>query len=186
MTRIAEQAPAEQAPAEHAPVVLDAFVSYSRRDADRIMAIVQAARARGRTMWVDTDDIPAGAPWRTELGTAIEAANAVVCCVSRAWLTSDECRREYRRAVELGKRLIPLQISPVDDPPAALGALQWIPASATSEPDAVADAVLAAIDTDPERVREHTHYWHRRRRRRPNADPLTNWPRSPRSTRPAS
>jgi WD40 repeat protein len=153
MTRIAERAPAE-----HTPIVLDAFVSYARRDADRIMAIVEAARARGRTMWVDIDDIPAGAPWRTELGTAIEAANAVVCCVSPAWLASEECRREYLRAVELGKRLIPLQISPVDDPPAGLGALQWITAGAASAPDAVVDAVLAAIDTDPERVREHTHW----------------------------
>ena len=79
MTRIAEQAPEE-----HAPVVLDAFVSYARRDAPRVMEIVQAARARGRTLWVDSDDIPPGAPWRTELGTAIEAANAVVCCVSPA------------------------------------------------------------------------------------------------------
>ena len=109
-------------------------------------------------MWVDTDDIPAGAPWRTELGTAIEAANAVVCCLSPAWLASEECRREYRRAAELGKRLIPLQISPVDDPPAALGALQWITANGALSPDTVADAVLAAIDTDPERVREHTHW----------------------------
>lgn len=71
---------------------------------------------------------------------------------------SEECRREYLRAVELGKRLIPLQISPVDDLPAAPGALQWITANGAPSPDTVADAVLAAIDTDPERVREHTHW----------------------------
>ena len=153
MTRIVEQLP--ESPA---PVVLDAFVSYSRRDAPRVMELVQAARARGRTLWVDTDDIPPGAPWRTELGTAIEAASAVICCVSPAWPDSEECRREYRRAVELGKRLIPLQVSPVDDPPAALTALQWIIPNGSAS-DAVVDAILAAIDTDPERVREHTHGW---------------------------
>jgi hypothetical protein len=81
------------------------------------MEIVAAARARGRTMWVDTDDIPAGAPWRTELGTAIEAANAVVCCISPAWLASNECQDEYRRALELGKRLIPVQLCAVDRRP---------------------------------------------------------------------
>jgi hypothetical protein len=70
---------AEHVSAGAAPVVLDAFVSYSRRDAPRVMEIVQAARGRGRTLWVDADDIPPGAPWRTELGTAIEAANAVIC-----------------------------------------------------------------------------------------------------------
>ena len=63
---------------EAAPLTLDAFVSYARRDQTKVMAFVDAARAGGRTMWVDADTIPPGAPWRTELGTAIEAANGVV------------------------------------------------------------------------------------------------------------
>ena len=141
-----------------APVVLDAFVSYSRRDTPRVMEIVAAARARGRTMWVDTDDIPAGAPWRTELGTAIEAANAVVCCISPAWLASNECQNEYRRALELGKRLIPVQLCAVDRRPEALGALHWLGALDGEPPESVAAAVLAAVDVDPDGVREHTHW----------------------------
>ena len=109
-------------------------------------------------MWVDEDNIPPGAPWRTELGTAIEAANAVVCCVSPAWLASEECQREYRRAIELGKRLVPVLVSKVERLPDALAALQWIDASGGANPDSAAVAVLAAIDVDPERVREHTHW----------------------------
>src|SRR3712207_1772475 len=131
-----------QVPGTVAPLVLDAFVSYARRDAPRVMQVVEAARARGRVMWVDEDNIPPGAPWRTELGTAIEAANAVVCCVSPAWLASEECQREYRRAIELGKRLIPVLVSRVERLPDALAALQWIDAGGSADPDSAAAAVL--------------------------------------------
>ena len=73
---------------------LDAFMSYSHDDADSVILIVEAARARGRRLWIDGDDIPPGAPWRAELGTALEAATAVVTCLSPGWLESEECRRE--------------------------------------------------------------------------------------------
>lgn len=137
---------------------LDAFISYARRDASVVLAFVGAAEAHGRSMWIDSDDIPPAAPWRTELGTAIEAANAVVCCLSPSWLRSVECRREYDRALELGKRLIPVLVATTEESPAELGALQWIDARDGAEPAEVATAVLAAIDTDLDRVREHTHW----------------------------
>lgn len=137
---------------------LDAFVSYSRRDAAVVLAIVRAAEAGGRSLWVDADDIPPAAPWRTELGTAIEAADAVVCCLSPDWLRSTECRREYERAVELGKRLVPILVRDTDGVPEGLTNLQWIDARDHRDPAEVAHAMLAAIDTDHERVREHTHW----------------------------
>ena len=137
---------------------LDAFVSYSRRDADAVLAIVRAAEAEGRSLWMDADDIPPAAPWRTELGTAIEAADAVVCCLSPDWVRSTECRREYERAVELGKRLVPILARDTDDVPEGLLTLQWIDARDRRDPAEVAAITLAAIDTDHERVREHTHW----------------------------
>lgn len=139
------------------PATLDAFVCYSRRDATVVMPIVAAARNQGRTLWVDEDVIPPAAPWHVELGTAIEAADAVVCCVSSAWSDSVECRREYERAVELGKRLVPVRVAEVGGVPPELVELQWIDAG-REEPEAVATAVLRTIDTDPDQVHEHT-YW---------------------------
>ncbi|MEJ2890360.1 TIR domain-containing protein [Actinomycetospora aeridis] len=140
------------------PASLDAFVSYSRRDAEAVIPFVDRAKAAGRTFWMDADSIPPAAPWRTELGTAIEAADAVVCCLSPAWLKSSECRHEFERAVELGKRLVPVGVGDVENPPDELGALQWIDARKGRSPDDVVAAILSAIDTDPERVREHTHW----------------------------
>lgn len=137
---------------------LDAFVSYSRRDTDAVLAIVRAAEAQGRSLWVDADDIPPAAPWRAELGTAIEAADAVVCCLSPDWMRSTECLREYERAIELGKRLVPILVRDTDGVPEGLTTLQWIDARDRRDPVEVAATMLAAIDTDHERVREHTHW----------------------------
>lgn len=140
------------------PTSFDAFISYSRRDTAAVVGFVRAAERRDRSIWFDADDIPAGAPWREELATAIEVSDAVVCCLSPDWATSTECRREYDRAVQLGKRLVPVVVGAMGNPPAELAALQWIDARSGADPDDVATQVLAAIDTDHERVREHTHW----------------------------
>src|SRR4051794_30398187 len=89
---------------------LDAFISYARADAAIAERIARLLAGAGRTAWVDVDDIPAGAPWREELGTAIEAASAVVFIVSERWVASRECRKELDRADELGKRMVPVRL----------------------------------------------------------------------------
>jgi WD40 repeat protein len=136
---------------------LDVFVSYARADATFAELMVRALGQAGRTAWLDVDDIPAGAPWREELGTAIEAATAVVFLVSEAWVASTECRKELDRAVELGKRLVPVRLEQPKDLPASLSTIQWIDARSGDDPRLLA-ALLAAIDTDHAWVRQHTEW----------------------------
>jgi WD40 repeat protein len=136
----------------------DAFVSYAHEDATAVLAVVEAARSRGRRMWVDGDDIPAGAPWRTELGTALEAATAVLICLSPDWLESAECRQEYDRAVELGKRLIPMVVRRVEQTRGPVGDLQWIDATDGADRERVATEIIAAVEADHDRALEHK-YW---------------------------
>ena len=99
---------------------------------------------------------PPGAPWRKELGTAIEAALAFVCVLTPDWLQSQECQLEYQRAVTLGKRIIPV-LAVETSPPDELAALNWIDARFVST-ERVVELLLVAIETDPEAVRAHT-YW---------------------------
>jgi WD40 repeat protein len=139
------------------PAELDVFVSYARADAALAEGIVRLLEQAGRTAWLDVDDIPAGAPWREELGTAIEAATAVVFLVSQAWLASRECRNELDRAVELGKRLVPVRLEATEGLPESLTSIQWIAAS-SAEDAALLAALLAAVDTDHAWVREHTEW----------------------------
>ena len=133
---------------------LDAFVSYSRVDAEYVYELVHAAGEAGRTLWIDRDGIPPGAPWREELGSAIEAALAFVVVLSPHWLQSTECRLEYDRAVSLGKRIIPVQLQECE-PPEEISILNWIDARQAA-PEQVVSALLTAIDTDHEWVKQHT------------------------------
>ncbi len=140
----------------------DGFVSYSRSDAAVAAALVQAAAARGRTLWLDTEDLAPGTAWPEELSRAIESADAVVCLLSAAWVGSRECLRELELAVQYGKRLVSVLVEPMawNVLPVELRPLQWIDAT-KSTLDEVAREVLSAIDQDHERVREHTRWLER-------------------------
>ncbi len=143
--------------AEPAP---GAFVSYSRIDRERVMTLVRFSQELGQSFWVDADRIPPAAPWRVELGTALEMAPATVCCLSTDWMASEECQRELERSLELGKRLIPVVIRDVDPTHVQpeLAALQWIDARDGKDQATAAAAVVAAIQTDHDGVREHTQW----------------------------
>jgi hypothetical protein len=134
-------------------------VSYSRADVLRVVPVVEAMRAQGRTVWIDSADIASGSIWREELERAIEAANAVICFVSPQWTASAECRAELDYAISLGKRLIPVVVEAVDlaSVPRELRSVQWIDAGQRDATN-LATAIAAAIDVDTERVRDHT-YW---------------------------
>jgi WD40 repeat protein len=141
---------------------IDGFISYCRTDAAAAEELVRQAATLGRTLWLDTADLPPATVWRDELRRAIESAHAVICLLTADWLASSECQRELRIATELGKRVIPVKLTPVSPhaSPADLRSLQWI--DATTEPlDAVTARVISAIDNDYERVREHTRWTER-------------------------
>jgi WD40 repeat protein len=134
---------------------LDAFISYSHRDSDFVHELKDALEAAGHVVWIDADDIPAGAPWRRELGSGIEAADSFVFVLSPDSLASEECAVELRRARELGKRMIPVLLRRVDAIPPGLAEVQYVDASARAVGVAAA-GVGAAMETDHDWVREHT------------------------------
>jgi hypothetical protein len=140
----------------------DGFVSYSRSDAAVAAALVQAAEAQGRTLWLDTAELAPATTWRDELRRAIESADAVVCLLSAAWTTSPECLRELELAVQYGKRLIPVRVEPLSWTalPGEARSVQWIDAT-TTPVEEVARRVISAIDRDHERVQEHTRWLER-------------------------
>src|SRR5215213_7468699 len=129
---------------------LDAFVSYSRRDQPFVVELKEALERRGRNVWIDADDIPPGAPWRRELGTGIEAADAFVFVISPDSIASAECSEELRRATELGKRLVPVLYRNAAGVPDSLASVQYIDAESQADFDRLVDEVEGAIQTDYE------------------------------------
>jgi WD40 repeat protein len=137
---------------------LDAFVSYSHQDAQFVVDFKKALERVGRNVWVDADDIPPGAPWRRELGSGIEAADAFIFVISPNSLASAECRKELDRAVELGKRIVPLLLRDVTDIPRELADWQFIDTRNESDLKRSIQLLEQALDSDPEWVRAHTQW----------------------------
>jgi WD40 repeat protein len=92
------------------------FVSYSRRNADRVGPVVAELRRLGVDVWVDTSDIPVSARWDREISRAILASSTVLVFQSPEWDGSDICRSEFDRAVDARKPVVRLPVAELDNP----------------------------------------------------------------------
>jgi hypothetical protein len=135
--------------------VPEIFISYSRKDRDFVEALRERFDELGRDVWVDVEDIPPTAKWRSEVLSGIEQANAFVFVLSPDSIVSRECIRELTHAIKGNKRIIPVIHREVDPKavPLDLTELNWVSLPTL---DAGFDTLLKAIDTDLEWVRAHT------------------------------
>ena len=132
----------------------DAFISYSRHDADFVRRLAEELHQRGKDVWVDENGIRDSEVFPDALRRAIEASNAFVFVISPDSVRSDYCEQEVAHAAELNKRIVPLALREVPDAelPDEIRVRNWIPVGE----DAGVERVIAAIDTDLEWEREHT------------------------------
>jgi WD40 repeat protein len=110
------------------------FLSHSSKDNDRAVALGEWLAAQGwDDVFLDLDPlrgIAAGDQWARALNQAALRCEAVLFLVSRAWLDSDWCLKEFNLAHRLNKRLFGLLIEdiPISDLPAMLtGTWQLVP-----------------------------------------------------------
>ncbi|MFL5822583.1 MAG: toll/interleukin-1 receptor domain-containing protein [Solirubrobacteraceae bacterium] len=135
------------------------FLSYSRRDKEFVVRLQDALTNAGKSVWVDTKDIPATAQWRDELASGIDSAEAFVFVLSPDSLRSEVCEFELSRAVDQGKRIVPLVYREPNGQsvPEALSSRNWI--FCRPEQDGFEDSLrvlVEALDTDLDWVRAHT------------------------------
>src|SRR5512134_2699521 len=86
------------------------FVSYSHTDRALVVPIVQVLRAANDWVFFDVDSIRGGDRWREAIRESLRDADLVVvfwCHHSRA---SSEVADEYRHALTLRKRLMPVRL----------------------------------------------------------------------------
>lgn len=136
----------------------DVFLSYSRRDREVVRALHARLVAAQRDVWVDWEDIPPSAEWRSEIERAIESSNTIVCVVSPASALSEECRYECAHAARCSKRIVPIVVVDTDPAqvPDEVGRLNWLFFRPTDDLDEAFRRLLAAIDTDLAWVRAHS------------------------------
>jgi WD40 repeat protein len=143
--------------------VADVFISYSRRDSDFVKRLHQALADRGRDVWVDWEDIPPASEWRDELHEGIDDSKAVIFVMSPRSLGSDECHLELTRAIDNGKRIVPVVWEDPDGVkvPEALANRNWVFLRVDDDFDRGVSQVESALDADPAWVRTHTRLLNR-------------------------
>lgn len=134
------------------------FISYAREDKTFAVHLRSRLAARGRLAWLDLKNIGALAPWRTEIATAIDAADVFVFLISPQAVTSSACRDELRLAVDAKKRLAPLVLRDTADHlvPAALRTPNWLFVRKRENLENLVDRLVRAADRDPDWIRDHS------------------------------
>lgn len=109
---------------------------------------------------VDLEGLYAGEKWWPSIEKAIEAADAFVFLMSGASLASGPCRRELEWAESLHKRILPVAVEPVDPSglPASLASVHWLGAFEGPAADRPGEALVEALDADPDWIRGHTRW----------------------------
>jgi len=147
---------------------LGVFISYSRDDlafADQLDVALELA---GFAPKLDRHGIHGAENWQEKLLTLIREADTVVFVLSPSSAKSDICGWEVERAVELGKRIVPVMCRPLGAvaAPQALATLNYIHFYAEEKKPGsgyrpgMAD-LIRALKTDLAWMRDHTRYLQR-------------------------
>lgn len=134
------------------------FISYSRRDLGFVRKLDQAFRDVGIDPWVDWEDIPPNADWRSEIALGIEGADSFIFVISPDSVISVECHKEIIHAVECNKRLFPIVCRNVaaEDVHPQMQSLNWIFFTEGKDFGTQFNVLIEAINTDLGYVRYHT------------------------------
>lgn len=90
------------------------FISYARRDKERVVALTNALEAEGLSVWWDSDLVP-GRRYRQVIADQLAAADCVIVAWTAASLESDWVQDEAEEGRQRGV-LIPVMLEPVRAP----------------------------------------------------------------------
>lgn len=86
------------------------FLSYSRKDAGLVVKVELILRAAGTLPFLDTGAIQPGEPWRPTIIRSIAGCDRMMVFWCRHSTRSAEVASEYKRALSLGKRVVPVRL----------------------------------------------------------------------------
>lgn len=89
------------------------FLSYARRDAEKVARLEDGLRSFGAHVWLD-DALVGGHEWWDAILREIRQADVFVHAISPAGVDSEACTRERAYARALGKPIVPVIVEPTD------------------------------------------------------------------------
>lgn len=90
------------------------FVSYSRKDSEQVLSIVDKLEERGLTVWIDRDGIMSGDAFKSVIVQAIKNSDVFLFFSSGNSNTSPWTVKEVDAAVYLKKSIIPIRLDDTD------------------------------------------------------------------------
>ena len=83
------------------------FISYSRKQQERIEFVAKHIESLGHDVWFD-EDLAGGQRWWDEILRQIREGDLFVFAIAPDSIDSRACRREGRYAHDLGKGILPI------------------------------------------------------------------------------
>ena len=88
----------------------DVFISYSRKDKNKVSRVVKLLRERGYSVWIDTDGIESGEEFQRVIVEAIENSKLVIFFSSESSNSSRWSNKEIALAINENKYIIPIRL----------------------------------------------------------------------------
>ena len=141
----------------------DVFISYSRNDSRLVDLLCTRVEARGKSLWIDRNEIQPGINWLDDAFAAIAASDSFLFAISPSSVCSPICNKELNYAASLDKKLIPVVVcdTPKSDISESLSPLNWIFCRDHLEVPKAVDDTITAIDTDYDWTRSKTRLHNR-------------------------
>ena len=93
------------------------FISYQWGMQNEVKLLKQHLTMAGYECWMDIGQMGGGDKLFAKIDKGIRGAKMVICCMTREYADSPNCKREINLAVNLNKPIIPLLMEKMDWPP---------------------------------------------------------------------
>ncbi len=90
----------------------EVFVSYSREDSARVLALAAKLRAAGVSLWIDQGGLDAASLWSEQIVTALESVKVLLLIVTEAAVQSHNVAKEVMLVSERNGNILPVHLEP--------------------------------------------------------------------------
>ena len=94
----------------------DIFISYSSKDREQALQLIELLSSAGLSVWIDQSGIDIATSWSKEIVQAINGCTAFVVLLSPNSILSENVVKEVSLAAERKKKILPLDLEPVSLP----------------------------------------------------------------------
>jgi len=119
----------------------DIFISYSSKDREHAEQLTELLASAGLSVWIDKSGIEAAESWSESIVDAIDSCKAFIVMLSPASVLSPNVVKEVSLASEKRKKILPLDLEPVELPKN----MQYALAGIQRAPMTNIDAVIRAL-----------------------------------------